>query len=84
MRCRWELRGAVVDTHHIVVKDGRCRLEPADASATAPVTFRGEAEAFILALYQRLPLAGATATGSLVVEGDGELTAALDRWLRRG
>ena len=26
----------------------------------------------------------ATATGSLVVEGDGELTAAFDRWLQGG
>ena len=56
-------------------------MEPADASA-AQVTFRGEAETFILLLYQRLLLAVATATGSLVVEGDGELITAFDRWLQ--
>ena len=68
-------------THDVIVKHGRCRMEPADAS-TAQVTFRGEAETFVLLLYQRLPLPVATATGSLVVEGDGELTAAFDRWLQ--
>jgi uncharacterized protein (TIGR03083 family) len=82
VRFRWELRGAVLDTHDIVVEHGRCRMEPADASAAAQVAFRGEAETFVLLLYQRLPLTVATATGILEVEGDGELTAALDRWLR--
>ena len=82
MRFRWELRGAVVDTHDIVVEHGRCRMEPADASATAQVIFRAEAGTFILLLYQRLPLTVATATGGLVIEGDGQLTAAFDRWLQ--
>ena len=81
MRLRWELRGAVLDTYDIVVEHGHCRMEPADAS-TAQVIFRAEAETFILMLYQRLPLTVATATGGLVVEGDGELTAAFDRWLQ--
>jgi hypothetical protein len=58
-------------------------MEPADTSA-AQVTFRGEAETFVLLLYQRLRLTVATATGSLVVEGDRELTAAFDRWLQGG
>ena len=71
----------MVDTHDVIVEHGRCRLEPADAS-TAQVTFRGEAETFILLLYQRLPLAVATATGGLVVEGDGKLITAFDRWLQ--
>ena len=84
MRFRWELRGAVGDTHDIVVEHGRCRMEPADASATAQVTFRGEAETFVLLLYQRLHLTMATAKGSLTVEGDGKLIAALDRWLQGG
>ena len=80
---RWELRGAAVDTYDIVVEYGRCRMEPAAASV-AQVTFRGEAETFILLLYQRLPLMMAIATGGLVVDGDGELTAAFDRWLQGG
>jgi hypothetical protein len=84
VRFRWELRGAVVDIHDIVVEHGRCCMEPADAAATAQVTFRGAAETFVLLLYQRLPLTVATATGSLVVEGDRELTAAFDRWLQGG
>ena len=84
VRFRWELRGAVVDTYDIVVEHGQCRMEPAEASATAQVTFRGEAETFVLMLYQRLPLTVATATGGLVIEGDGKLTAAFDRWLQGG
>ena len=58
-------------------------MEPAGASV-AQVTFRAAAETFVLVLYQRLPLTVATATGSLVVEGDGELTAAFGRWLQGG
>jgi uncharacterized protein (TIGR03083 family) len=83
VRFRWELRGAVVDTHDIVVEHGRCRMDPATASA-AQVTFRAAAETFVLLLYQRLPLTAATATGSLGVEGDGKLITAFDRWLQGG
>jgi uncharacterized protein (TIGR03083 family) len=83
VRFRWELRGAAVDTQDIVAEHGRCRMEPAVASV-AQVTFRAEAETFVLLLYQRLPLMVATATGSLMVEGDGELTAAFDCWLQGG
>lgn len=83
VRLRWELCGAVVGAHDMVVEHGRCRMEPADA-ATAQVTFRAEAETFVLVLYQRLPLTVATATGALVVEGDGELIAAFNRWLQGG
>src|SRR5262245_48685274 len=82
VRFRWELRGAVVDTHDIVVEHGRCRMEPADASATAQVIFGAEAGTFVLLLYQRLPLTVATAIGDLVVEGDGKLITAFDRWLQ--
>jgi uncharacterized protein (TIGR03083 family) len=83
VRFRWELRGAVVDTHDIVVEHGRCRMEPATASA-AQVTFRAAAETFVLLLYQRLPLTAATATGSLGVEGDSKLITAFDHWLQGG
>jgi uncharacterized protein (TIGR03083 family) len=83
VRFRWELRGAVGDTHDIVVEHGRCRMEPAAAS-TAQVTFRAEAETFVLLLYQRLPLALARGTGGLVVEGDEKLSTAFARWLQGG
>jgi uncharacterized protein (TIGR03083 family) len=81
VRLRWALRGAVLDIYDIVVEHGHCRMEPA-ADSTAQVTFRAEAETFVLMLYQRLPLPMAMATGSLVVEGDGELTTAFERWLQ--
>jgi hypothetical protein len=47
------------------------------------VIFGAEAETFVLLLYQRLPLTVATAIGVLVVEGDGKLITAFDRWLQR-
>ena len=81
VRYRWELRGAVIDAYDIVVEHGRCRMEPADASAPQ-VTFGAAAETFILLLYQRLAMAAATATGDLLVDGDGQLSAAFDRWLQ--
>jgi uncharacterized protein (TIGR03083 family) len=81
VRFRWELRGAVLDIYDIVVEHGHCRMEPA-VDSTAQVAFRAEAETFVLMLYQRLPLTVAMATGSLVVDVDGELTTAFDRWLR--
>jgi uncharacterized protein (TIGR03083 family) len=81
VRFRWELHGAVLNIYDIVVEHGHCRMEPA-ANSTAQVTFRAEAETFVLMLYQRLSLTVATTTGSLVIEGDGELTTAFDRWLQ--
>jgi uncharacterized protein (TIGR03083 family) len=81
VRFRWELRGAVGDSYDIVVEHRRCRMEPATDS-TAQIIFRAEAETFALMLYQRLPLTVATATGSLMLEGDEELTTAFDRWLQ--
>jgi hypothetical protein len=81
VRFRWELRGAVLDIYDIVVAHGHCRMEPA-ADSTVQVTFRAEAETFVLMLYQRLPLTVATATARLVMEGDEELTTAFNRWLQ--
>jgi uncharacterized protein (TIGR03083 family) len=79
---RWELRGAVGQAYDIVVEDSRCRMQPAATSAPQ-VTFSADAETFILVLYQRLTLAAAMARGDLLVEGDGGLSAAFDRWLQR-
>jgi uncharacterized protein (TIGR03083 family) len=81
VRFRWELHGAVLNIYDIVVEHGHCRMEPA-AHSTAQVTFRAEAETFVLMLYQRLSLTVATTTGGLVIAGDGELTTAFDRWLQ--
>jgi hypothetical protein len=81
VRYRWKLRGAAGKAYDIVVENGRCRIQLADASA-AQVTFNAAAETFLLVLYQRLALTVATATGDLLVKGDGELCADFDRWLR--
>ena len=56
-------------------------MEPGGADATN-VTFRSDAETFVLLMYRRLLLETATATGQVVVEGDQELKAAFDRWLK--
>ena len=80
LRYRWQLTGVVAGAHDIVVEHGRCRMEPA-ATAVPQVTFRCEAETFVLLMYRRLALAAATATGRLAVEGDNELIVAFDQWL---
>ena len=58
--------------------------EPVEALAAHVTLIQAEAEMFVLLLYQRLPLTVATATGGLVVEGDGKLITAFDRWLQGG
>jgi hypothetical protein len=79
-RYRWQETGDIPQIPDIVVAGGQCRMEPGGATA-ADVTFHGDAETFVLLMYQRLPLEVALATGRLVVEGNQALTAAFARWL---
>ena len=72
VRYRFELTGAVSSRHDIVVEDGKARMQPAD-SAAPDVTFRCDAETFVLLAYERITLAAALADGRIVVEGDREL-----------
>jgi uncharacterized protein (TIGR03083 family) len=81
VRYRWKMTDGNSETHDIVVEHDQCAMEPGGAAA-ANVTFRSDAETFVLLMYRRLPLETATATGHLIVEGDQELTAAFDRWLK--
>jgi hypothetical protein len=77
----WELTDENSETHDIVVEYDQCAMDPGGAAA-ADVTFRSDAETFVLLMYRRLSLETATATGQVVVEGDPELKAAFDRWLK--
>jgi hypothetical protein len=81
VRYRLALTGAGSGTHDLVVENGTVRMEPA---GTEPphVTFRCEAERFVLLMYGRVTLEQLLAAGQLVVEGDRGLTTAFDQWLR--
>jgi len=72
VRYRFELTGAVPSRHDIVVEDGTARMQPAETAAP-DVTFRCDAETFVLLVYERIMLAAALADGRIVAEGDREL-----------
>ena len=81
VRYRWEVTGVVPGSHDIVMADGTCRMELA-STAAVNVIFHGEAETFVLLMSGRLILESAIATGRLRAEGEHELIAAFERWLR--
>ena len=81
VRSRWEVTGVAPGRYDIVGEDGTCRIEPASATA-AHITFRGDTETFVLLIYGRLLLESASASGRVLIEGEQELIAAFDRWLR--
>jgi uncharacterized protein (TIGR03083 family) len=80
-RYRWEVHQGVPRRYDIVVEDGTYQIAPASGPG-ADVTFRGEAETFVLVLYGRLTLEAALAMGHLVAEGEPGLVAAFARWLK--
>ena len=82
-RYRWERPQVVPRRYDIVGEAGAYRIAPA-SDAVADVTFRGEAEPFVLLLYGRLTLESAIATGRLRTEGEPGLVAAFARWLTGG
>lgn len=60
------------------------KLQVAPAGYAEPdVTFRCDAETFVLLMYKRLTLREATDAGRLAAEGDDGLIAAFDRSLER-
>jgi uncharacterized protein (TIGR03083 family) len=81
VRYRWEITDGKAETHDIVVEHEQCAMEPGGANA-ANVTFRSNAETFVLLMYRRLLLETALAAGQVVVEGDQELTGVFDQWLK--
>ena len=81
VRSRWDVTGVASGRHDIVGEDGTYWIEPASATA-AHITFHGDTETFVLLISGRLTLEEASASGRLRSEGEPELIAAFDRWLR--
>jgi uncharacterized protein (TIGR03083 family) len=81
VRYRFILTEVVPDTHDIVVEGDTVRMEPA-GTVEAMVTFRCDAETFLLLMYGRLTQATATDQGRLVSEGDRQLVAAFEQWFK--
>ena len=74
VRYRFELTGAVSSRHDIMVEDGRAHMQAA-GTAAADVTFRCDAETFVLLVYERITLAAAVSDGRISVGGNRELAA---------
>ena len=68
-RFRWDLSGAASGSYHIVVEDGRARMEPASDEA-AGVTFSCDAGDFVLLAYGRIGFAEAVSDGRISIRGD--------------
>jgi uncharacterized protein (TIGR03083 family) len=69
--------------YDIVVENERIRMGPAMPSSPN-VTFRGDAETFVLTVLGRLKLDAAIAEGRFTVEGDRGLANELIGWVKRG
>ena len=81
VRYRFAVTGTVPSTIDIVVMGDTARI--AEVSDAWPnVTFRCDAEAYVLMRYGRLSLADALATGRVVVEGDQALATASGQWFK--
>lgn len=81
IRYRFELTGVAPSKRDIIVDKGKACMEPA-GTAVADVTFRGDADAFVLLMYRRLTLEQTIAAGQLAVQGKRRLISAFDRWLK--
>jgi uncharacterized protein (TIGR03083 family) len=81
VRYRCAVTGVVSATMDIIVAGDKVRID--EASDVPPdVTFRCEAETYVLVRYGRLSLADALATGRVVGEGDQALAVAFGQWFR--
>ena len=80
-RYRFTVTGRVPSTLDITVAGEQAHLTEG-GDVRPDVTFRCEAEAYVLVRYGRLGLADALATGRVVAEGDQALAAAFGQWFR--
>jgi hypothetical protein len=69
--------------YDIVVENESIRMGPA-MPASPNVTFRGDAETFVLTVLGRLKLDAVIAEGRFTVEGDRGLANELIGWVKRG
>jgi uncharacterized protein (TIGR03083 family) len=81
VRYRCAVTGVVSATMDIIVAGDKVRID--EASDVPPdVTFRCEAETYVLVRYGRLRLADALATGRVVAEGDQAVAVAFGQWFK--
>jgi uncharacterized protein (TIGR03083 family) len=83
IRYRFALSGRPSSGYDLVVEDNRCRMEPA-VMASPHVTFRCDAETFVLMGLGRLNIASVIADGRLVVEGHPGLANEFTAWVKIG
>ena len=81
-RYRFALAADRARSYDLVVESGKARLEPSE-NALADVTVHCDRATFALMMYKRLTLAPAVAQGRVTIEGDHELKAVLDQWLKQ-
>jgi uncharacterized protein (TIGR03083 family) len=81
IRYRFEVTGAVGNQSDLIVTGEQTQWAPG-GSAEANVTYRCDAETFVLLMFGRLSPEVATTQSRLVVEGDRELVAAFGTWFK--
>ncbi len=79
IRYRWELTGTGARNSDVVVEGDKASMEPA-RTGQADVTFRCDAETFVLIAFGRLTIDAAVATSRLAIEGDNRLAYDFQRW----
>ena len=82
MRYHFDLRADSALRYDLIVEAGKVHMEPSE-NVLADVTLCCDRATFALLIYKRLTLSPAVSQGRLTVEGDQELTAALDHWLQQ-
>lgn len=81
-RYRFALTESISDGYDLVVEDDGCRMEPA-VTVSPHVTFRLDAETFVLMGVGRLQMGAVIADGRLTIEGDRGLAQAFITWVKR-
>jgi len=76
---RFDIPQAATD---LAVVDNKLQISTA-AETTADVTFHCDAETFVLLMYKRLTLRQASESSHLAADGDDNLIASFDQWLKR-
>ncbi len=81
VRYRFDLTGPVPYQTDLVVEGDQIKVEPS-GEEQPDAQVRCDAEAFVLLVYGRLPLAPALDSGRVIVEGDPAHATALGSWFK--
>lgn len=82
VRYQFDLRAESAPSYDVIVERGTARMEPS-GKAPADVILRCDRATFALMMYKRLTLDPAVAQGRVTIEGNHELAAVLDQWLKQ-